>query len=203
MVDPDARIYLAWSCIKNKDWRDRLYREGLTIISGPDLIKPSKLDSEYGLYAHLEDGTIQNIASPRWNWNWYYDLIALTLLNGAWHDETSAIGDQALNYWWGMSSGVVDVELTGNIPFSVTNLYSALKKGIISGTFTPFDGELHSQNGLVKAANDPALSADEIVNMNWLNENVIGRVPELDELTDTAKKAVRANSFHMPGKAEI
>ena len=203
MVDPDARIYLAWSCVKNKDWRDRLYREGLTIISGPDLIKPSKLDSEYGLYAHLEDGTIQNIASPRWNWNWYYDLIALTLLNGAWHDETSAIGDQALNYWWGMSSGVVDVELTGNIPFSVTNLYSALKKGIISGTFTPFDGELHSQNGLVKATNDPALSADEIVNMNWLNENVIGRVPELDELTDTAKKAVRANSFHMPGKAEI
>lgn len=203
MVDPEAKIHLAWSCIKDIDWRDELYGKGLTIISGPDLIKPSKLDPEYGLYFHRKDGSIKNIASPRWNWNWYYDLIALTMLNGAWDDETSAIGDQALNYWWGMSSGVVDVELTENVPYSAVNLHAVLKKGIISGTFTPFDGELRSQDGIVKAANAPALCADDIVNMSWINENVIGSIPDIDDLTDTAKKAVRANSFHISGKAEL
>lgn len=203
MVDPEVKIHLAWSCIKDKNWRDSLYGNGLSIISGPDLVKPSRLDSEYGLFIHHDDGSIQNIASPRWNWNWYYDLIALTMLNGAWDSETSAIGDQALNYWWGMSSGVVDVELTDKVPYSAVNLHSLLKKGIISGTFTPFDGELRSQTGIVKTANDPALSASDIVNINWLNENVIGSIPDMEDLTDTAKKVFRANSFHTPGKAEL
>lgn len=195
MVDPEAKIYLTWSCIADSDWRKEMYDKGLSVISGPDLVRPKKIDHEYGLFERLPDGTIRNIAFPRWNWSWYYDLIAVSMLNNAWEAEGSAVGDQALNYWWGLSSGVIDAELTEEVPFGPRKLVSTLKNAVIAGVTSPFDGELRSTEGVIKGAESPRLSAHDIVNMDWLNENVIGSVPDFDDLTETAKKAVHINGL--------
>ena len=89
-----------------------------------------------------------------------------------------------------MSAGVVDVIISEQLPYSAKKLVRILKQGLIADTLNPFDGELHSQQGLIKDADSPRLSYEEIIRMNWLNDIVIGAIPSMDQLTESAKATV-------------
>ena len=195
MVDPEAKIYLTWSCLRDMSWNDYVYQNSLKLISGPDLVRPKKDDREYGLFRYSETGEITNIAYPEWKWGKYYELIVRAVLNGTWDAETEEAKEAAVNYWWGMSAGVIDVFVGDEVPFGTKKLVSLLRKGIISDTFNPFEGDLISQEGPIKKPFTPKLSNVDIVNMSWLNENVIGSIPLFDELTDLAQATVKANGM--------
>ena len=45
----------------------------------------------------------------------------------------------------------------------------------------PFGGELHSQSGVVQIEGFPPLPSTQIVEMNWLADNVVGTIPQLDD----------------------
>ena len=197
MIDPEAQIYLTWSCLKDEYWREYIRDTGLKLVSGPDLIRPTNSDNEYGLYAINDDGSITNYAFPLWNWGKYYELIVQSVLNDAW-DAEAADGDnkdKAINYWWGMTSGVIDIYQCNNIPYSTVKLISAIKKTITADVCNPFDGELRSFDGVIKTADSDRLTNEEIIKMNWLNDNVIGSIPTFDELTESAQKTVKANGL--------
>jgi len=49
------------------------------------------------------------------------------------------------------------------------------------GSINPFGGELHSQNGVVQIEGFPPLPSTQIVEMNWLADNVVGTIPQLDD----------------------
>jgi hypothetical protein len=76
-------------------------------------------------------------------------------------------------------------------------LIRLLKKEIISGDFNPFSGTIYSQKGLVHSHNVYAedtgagISVDEIIIMDWLADNVVGSIPDIDDLTDEAKALVQ------------
>lgn len=203
MVDPKAQIYLTWSCLKDVSWRDYVRDNGLRLISGPDLVRPKKADKAYGLFEFTDSGEIINHAYPEWKWGKYYELIVQTVLNDAWDVETSAVKDSAINYWWGMSSGVIDVFVGDEIPFGTKKLISLLRKGITTDTINPFEGDLISQEGPIKRPFTPKLDNAEIVNMSWLNDNVIGSIPEFDQLTDLAQATVKANGMPIITKSTV
>ena len=121
-----------------------------------------------------------------YKWGRYYSLIIDKFINDDWNEN-----DNALNYWWGMSSGVVDVEFSDKVPANSLKLINAMKGAIISGAFNPFNGELISQDGSKKIVS----STEEIVQMDWLNENVRGKFPAYDDLTLNAQRAVKANGL--------
>lgn len=195
LVDPEAKVFLTWSCLKEEYWREYVRENHFSVVSGPDLIKPKNADNEYGLYTIGEDGTIVNIASPVWNWGKYYELIVQTILNDAWDAESANIKDSAINYWWGMSSGVIDIFQSDALPYSTVKLVSIIRKAIVADALNPFEGELRSQDGIVKEALSPKLSNEEIINMNWLCDNVVGTIPTFSELTESAQKTVEANGM--------
>lgn len=196
MVDPEAKIYLTWSCIKDEYWREYIRENNLEIVSGPDLIRPKRADNAYGLFKIDENNNITNIAFPEWKWGKYYELIVQTILNGAWNAESDEAKDKAINYWWGMTSGVIDVTLVDeNIAYSTKKLMSGIKKAITADLCHPFEGELWSQDKLIKEAHTPRLTNEEIINMNWLADNVVGTIPSFDELTEHAQKTVKANGM--------
>lgn len=203
MVDPEAKIYLTWSCLKDEYWREYIKENDLNIVSGPDLIRPTNADNEYGLYSRNDDGSITNIAFPVWNWGKYYDLIVQTVLNGAWDAEAADLKDKAINYWWGMTSGVIDISQCDIIPYCTTKLISAMKKSITSDVCNPFDGELRSQDGIIKPDDSPRLTNEEIIDMNWLNDNVVGSIPKFEELTESAQETVKANGMPIVGRGEM
>ena len=195
MVDPKAQIHLTWSCLKEESWREYVRENHFSVVSGPDLIKPKNADNEYGLYVIREDGEVTNIAFPLWNWGKYYELIVQKILNDAWDEESGNVKDSAINYWWGMSSGVIDVYQCDAIPYSTVKLVSVMRKAITDDVFNPFEGELRSQEGIVKEALSQKLSNEDIINMNWLCDNVVGSIPTFDELTESAQKTVMANGM--------
>lgn len=195
-VDPKAKIYLTWSCLKDEYWREYISENNLKIVSGPDLIRPTRADNAYGLFKVDDEGKITNIAFPEWKWGKYYELIVQTILNDAWNAESDEIKNKAINYWWGMSSGVIDISLVDeNIPYTTRNLIGAIRKSITSDIVNPFDGEIWSQVKQIKTADEPRLSNEEIINMSWLLDNVVGTIPSFDELTESAQKTVKANGM--------
>ena len=57
--------------------------------------------------------------------------------------------------------------------------------------FNPFDGILHSQQGTVSKDATHSLSPHEIISIDWLADNIIGRIPTADELREDAQNVVR------------
>ena len=193
MIDPLAKIYLTWSTKKDSDWQEELRQAGVSVYSGPDLIKPQNASREYGIYQIGNAGEIFNLAAPMWDWGKYYELIVRTILDDTWNAREIARPDQALNYWWGMQSGVIDVIMSERTSYYSRKLVKTLKGALVADTLNPFDGELRSQTGLIKDADSPRLSNMEIIEMNWLNDNVIGSLPEMDELDESAIDTIKVS----------
>ena len=189
MINPYVKVYLEWSRTKAGDAAARLESQGIRYISGDDMITPQRASRRYGLYLTKEDGTIENLATSIWHWGKFYEQILRILLGGA-GDTSAAKGRKAVNYWWGMSSEVIDVICSENMPHGINRLVELLRNSIRSGSFHPFDGLIYSQNKTIQCRNGESLKPDSIITMDWLAENVVGRKPEFEELTAEAQRLV-------------
>ena len=188
LIDPSCRVYLEWSTVSNRDWKEEFRKEGITVISGFDYAPFDVEEPEQGVYRVNEDGTVTNLASPLFNWGRYYELIFRTVLNGTYNDDPSVNRNQATNYWYGFSSGVIDVIIGEAVPYYNHKLNGILKKGLICGSILPFSGEIHSQNRMIQGRGAPHLTDDAIIRMDWLNDNVIGHIPSAEELITPAQE---------------
>ena len=92
--------------------------------------------------------------------------------------------------------------MTENTPYASRKLIRAMRKSIIAEICHPFEGEMRSQNGVVQGPDGARLEASQIVDMNWLNENIDGTLPSWDELTENAKRAVIANGLPLADDME-
>ena len=196
MVNPKIRIHLEWSKLKPEAYQPKIKDAGISFISGHDFIKPIKASPKFGLYTS-ENGELVNLAVPVWNWGIFYEKTVKSILNGTWKQEVPKEKNASINYWWGMSSKMVDVICSEHLPSGTLQLIELLKKSICSGDFKPFSGTIYSQDGLVhhssaeKDITTDSITAEEIVTMDWLADNVIGSIPTMDDLVDDAKPIVQ------------
>lgn len=197
MTDPQASVHLAWASREGSHWQKELLEKDIHVFSGLDMIRPEAASREYGLFLKKDDGSVKNLAAPLWDWGKYYTLLTGELLHGS-RKTPAARADQGINYWYGMSAGVIDVILSHDLPAGCVRLVEALRSGILSGVLSPFSGELNSQEACIKKEEDPPLSAREIITMNWLNDNIEGSLPDPDELTPKAKAFVEASGVAKP-----
>ncbi len=197
LTDPLAKVHLAWASREGSHWQTELLEKDIHVFSGLDMIRPEAASREYGLFLKKEDGSVKNLAAPLWDWGRYYALLTGELLHGS-RKAPAVRPDQAVNYWYGMSAGVIDVILSHDLPAGSVRLIEALRAGIVNGSIRPFSGELHSQYACIRKADEPPLSGREIITMNWLNENVEGSLPDPEELTPKAKAFVEASGVAKP-----
>ena len=184
MVDPHASIHLKWFSAKDYDWRRELAKEGVRIVSSADYANPLAPRESWGLYRVEDDGTETHLAEPVWEWGRYYELLVRSIRNDTWRKVGDRLPDQSLNYWWGMSAGVLDVRLSEALPRGQRMLVDVLRQSVLSGRVHPFVGELRAQGGdVVQGPGSGRLTSEQIVRMRWLNENVVGRLPEQSELS--------------------
>ena len=186
MINPRAEIYLEWSTLKdNSDTLENLKQKDVYIISGKDMIIPEEASRYFGLY-RIENDLPHSLAMPLWHWGKFYEEMIHTVLNGTWDYDDDTTSIKAINYWWGMSAGVIDMICSQNLPIGTKRLVELLKKTISTAEFNPFSGILYSQTGMVQGNPDVSLSPEEIVTMTWLAENVIGSIPSPVELQEEA-----------------
>ncbi len=202
MTDPLVKIYLEWESKPDVDWWWKIVDSGIHVISAIDSKHSVDGSDAYGL-CYVEkcapgegndlSGTCQitNLASPIYKWGQLYEIIVKTMIDGVYHADPVNKKDQATNYWWGIDSGAVDIVLSGHLSSYTKHLILALRHSIAAGTFSPFGGELRSQEGLVRSEDDAPLTSRDIILMDWLNENIIGEIPPIDALTEEAKTTVK------------
>ncbi len=191
MVNPGARVYLEWTTVKEVSRENAIknFKEkGVTYISDQIMIKPSEANKQFGLYSIKDDEPV-NIAMPICQWGPFYAKLIESVISGtAKQEETDS--SKAINYWWGLSAGVVDLIYSRKIPDGILRLVHTIKKLIKNSQFYPFEGVIIAQGGVMKNEKDSRLTPEEIMKMNWLVENIEGDIPEIGELREEAKSIV-------------
>ena len=188
-TNPRAQIYLEWSTKKDYDRERFLSENDISVVSDQDMITPSDAKRQFGLY-RIEDGRTLNLAMPLWNWGIFYEKMIQSILAGSYQTEGNS-EDRALNYWWGMSAGVIDMICSNNVPAGVRRLADHLKHDIKKGDMVPFYGEIYSQDGELRNKSNVAMKPEAIMEMDWLVANVKGSIPTMDTLIDAAQTVVQ------------
>ena len=171
---------------------------GLYVISGPDTIIPESGSRKYGLYRTDDQGNVKGIAAPITHWGRFYTAIIQSILDGTYNEREKTDKTQPLNYWFGIRTGAVDVIFSDELPYYSRKMIRLLRQAVIDGTADPFRGELHSQTRQISEEGAHTLSYEQIIGMDWLNDNIIGEIPRASEMQDSIQKTLMTS-----GVAEV
>ncbi len=190
MINPRAKVYLEWSTKKEVDIEEKIREINPACISGRDMVIPEEGTRFFGIY-HVDGDRPRNLAMPLYHWGKFYEQLLRTIVDGTWKYDDDSSSTKAINYWWGMSAGVIDVACSRQLPIGTRRLVELLKGTISSEKFNPFSGVLYSQTGLVQEDPERSLLPEEIMTMDWLAENVVGTIPQAVELTEEAAPVIK------------
>ncbi|MBR1470443.1 MAG: BMP family ABC transporter substrate-binding protein [Lachnospiraceae bacterium] len=192
MTNPYAKVYLDWSMLKDHDAMTALRHQNVTLFSGRDMNASVQGNREFGLYEMNQPGGPHvNLAMPVRHWGKLYEEIIRSILRGGYKNDATVFGDQALNYFWGMSSDAVDVLYSRNLPAGPVRLLRNLRSGIKSMNLNPFTGPIYDQDGNIRCEDGQELTAKEAVQIDWLAENIVGYIPDITELKEDAVDLVK------------
>jgi basic membrane lipoprotein Med (substrate-binding protein (PBP1-ABC) superfamily) len=188
MTNPQAKLLLKWSTVQGEDPENSFHKHGASFVSGQDLITPKHSSRKFGLYDIRQDEALC-VATSIWHWGKFYERIVRDILNGGWKKKEAK--NKSLNYWWGLSSGMIDVICSQSLPSGTRWMIDLLKKEISEFGHNPFSCNLFSQDGTQRNQEGQHLSAQEIITMDWLMDNVIGEIPPMEAFSEEAKPMIR------------
>lgn len=192
MVNPRAKVFLEWTKVKGVSREKAIEgfkKKGVEYVSDQVMIKPNEASKQFGLYSITGDEPV-NVAMPMYLWGPFYSKLIDSVMSGTFKQEDEDSEAKAINYWWGLSAGVVDLIYSRKLPEGTKKLVHLVKQQIIDNEFSPFQDEIKAQGGTVKNENGYRMSPEEIMKMNWLVENVEGEIPEIDDLREEARSIV-------------
>ena len=173
MVNPRTRVLLEWSSDGGSEAAlRRLQERGVRLLSSRDAARVGTEGVE-SLGLTLIGG--ENLATPLWQWGSYYEQLLRLMKTHALQSEYQA-SRRALNYYYGISAGVVELRCHETLPPEVRKLAEHLQNGIRAGIIDPFRAPLYAQDGRL-IQSDGALTPEQIIRMDWLAETVHGSVP--------------------------
>lgn len=183
LIDPECKVkveYLAPDSLADRRllWK----RHHVNVYADFDCAYNIDMVSRAGVFL-LEGRREIFLGKPFFNWGKYYlQIINTVLLSTKDCSDNPRTRDTApSSYWFGLSTGVVDISL-GDVPEQTKKLLSFMKSAMISGGMDPFSGELYAR-GEEQKQNDAAVDENEfegtrkmtmadIAVMDWLNANV-------------------------------
>ena len=191
MTNPRAQIELRWSCCAG-DHQAEFYNDGIRVMSNRDVPTKDRMYLEfcnYGTYLMDDQGGLIPLASPVWLWGKFYENVIRSILAGNRKDDKAS--PKALNYWLGMDSGVIDIELGEKLPAGVRMLAEILQKDMRTRSLNPFFRKVVAQDGTLKNDGSRRFTPEELLHMDYLVENVTGSIPTFDEVLPDSQSIVR------------
>ena len=190
MANPRSKVYLEWSTVKGaKEAALSLSRRHIHLISSQDNARFSEDDRRSFGLSHIGHDKTDLLAVPVWKWGVYYEKLLRSVLDKTIKSEYINTA-RALNYYWGMSAGVVDIEYAPALPLASRRYADFFRSSLISGVGKPFLTPFYSQSGEIIGSRQKELSLEQIISMDYLVDNVIGSIPTYDELSDKGKSTV-------------
>ena len=191
MTNPRAQIELRWSCVEGTPQAD-FFADGIRVVSNRNTPTQNKryLDfCSYGTYLMDDRGGLISLGSPTWVWGKFYEFVIRAILAGGWKREKGV--STALNYWLGMDSGVIGLNLSDRLPEGVRQMANLLRKSIADGVLDPFLRRIVAQDGSLKNDGTHRFTPGELLRMDWLCENVIGSIPPYEDILPISRNMVR------------
>ena len=190
LTNPRAHVYLEWSSVKGAEGAAKaLAEQDIHFISSQDTAKFLEDDRDtYGL-SYVVDDHREVLVDSVWCWGKYYEEILNRIFDKTLQAEYNKT-DKALNYYWGMATGVVDVWCSETLIAPTRKLIDFLKESIRQNICIPFLTPLTTQSGEVIGEDQKSLTLEQIINMDYLVDNVIGEIPTYDELSPMGKATV-------------
>ena len=191
VTNPRAQIDLRWSCMEGTHQAD-FFAKGIRVISNRDTPTPSRqyLDfCSYGTYLMDDTGTLIPLGSPVWVWGKFYEYVVRNIFAGGWKNEQNPT--TALNYWLGIDSGVIGVNLSDKLPEGVRKLAKLLQRSFSERSIDIFFRRIVAQDGTVKNDGSKTFTPDQLLHMDWLCDNITGSIPAYDEILPISRPMVR------------
>jgi len=184
-ANPDATVKVVWTNtwfdpVKEKEAAVALLDEGCDVIAQhQDTPEPQKAAEERGLWGVGYDSDMSKqapkavLTSPIWDWGVKYIDIVDKVMAGTYKTE---------EYWGGWQDGIVDLAPYGPmVPDDVKKMADAEIAKFKSGQatiFTIFTGPLKDNEGKERVPAGTAMTAGELLGMDWFVEGVEGTVPK-------------------------
>ena len=192
-VRPEGRILLRWACLPDPEQPlDFSDRPEITVFYARDSREAPDTFRDYGLCRRLPSGLLQPLGLPVWRWDIFYQAIIRSILDGTW--ETGANG-RAINYWWGMKSGAVELSYSQELPGGTLQLLDLVEKQLQDGILHIFPIKSYAQGHKLCSPKGPIYSPKELMEMDWLDECVEGSLPHYDELNAKTRFLVDINGL--------
>ena len=67
-----------------------------------------------------------------------------------------------------------------------------MQDAICDGSFKPFQGKIVTQSGECLEGADGKLTLQQIIDIDWLLENIVGEIPEYEALSEEGKETVKS-----------
>ena len=190
MANPGSKVFLEWSAVKGaKEAALALNRQDIHLISSQDTARFALDDrASFGLSRVYGENT-ELLAVPVWKWGVYYEKLLRSVLDKTIKSEYNNTA-RALNYYWGMSAGVVDIEYSPTLPLASRRFADFFRGSIINNAGTPFLTPFYTQSGEIIGKGQTELTIEQIINMDYLVDNVEGSIPLYEEMSDVGKSTV-------------
>lgn len=179
-VNKDAKVIVKWShtwidATQEKAAAVALLDEGCDVITQHnDSTSPQIAAEERGAFAIGYDLDARTAApkaymtAPIFNWGAYYLEQVKAIKDGTWKSS---------DVWGGLKTGMVDLApLTDVAPEASKEKIAEARKKIEDGSFKIFEGPIKDQTGAVRVEQGKTMTDEEIWNMDWFVEGVVGEI---------------------------
>ncbi len=184
MLNPRIQIFLEWSTQKNSDPVQAFNDRGVDIISNKDITAKNSSD-DCGLYG-LYEGEKFKLAHPVWKWEKLYIEVIDSILFGDWKNDDLS-NNEVLNYFWGISSGAVDIKLDSGVEPITAKLISIMKHQIKRDKFDTFKQEFYK----FRTNNTRSVvTKQDIIELEDLHMCIKGGFPELNDLEPECRELI-------------
>jgi simple sugar transport system substrate-binding protein len=178
-VNPKAQVKVVWlnawfDPARERDAAMTLMNEGadvLTLHTATDaVVRAAQERGKMAVAYHTDMRKVApdaQIAAVTHHWGDYYTQRARAVLDGTWKSG---------NVWGGVKQRMVRIEGFGpRVPQGVRTEALARQNDIASGKLKPFAGPIVDNEGRTIVAEGQSLSDEQILNMNYLVQGVVGK----------------------------
>ena len=201
MVNPEAKIYLNWTSLKSFDLQEPFHDPEIRVVCNRDLTAPNPTSRDSGLYVR-ENGEILSMATLLPRWGIFYRHVMEQMLKGVF-DAASASDSASLSYWWGIASDTLDLAFSSRFNPVSGRRIRILQDQFHEQAFTPFEGELRDQQGILRCAADQRLTPAEVLCMDYLADCVVGSLPSAEELVPSAQALILTQGIGSLAKSDV
>ncbi len=181
-VNSDAEVRVVWTNtwydpVKEREAAEALLDQGADMIAQhQDTTEPQKAAAErdalsIGYHSDMRQFVGDTVlTSAQWNLGTYYIDTVQDIIEGTW---------QTHQFWGGLESGVVRLaEMSSLVPDDVRQQVEAERERITGTDWDVFCGPINDQDGNQAIADGECMSDEEMLNVNWFVEGVVGEISE-------------------------